>query len=130
MSALGRKRTLMGYNDLASVVDSKTGENNYQLTVDASAFSPPDKTAKFVFYIADGAGETQATTSNTSRSSVSFVNVAEGNGKGTITAQDANGNILGKPFTFLFDMAPYETDDGTLIVSLAQTEETLHGLRG
>jgi len=106
------------YNDLITRQNSRTGEK-YELTLDASAYSSPNNTAKLVIYIADGAGETQTITRNTPLSSVSFENVAEGSGKGTITAQDANGNTLGTPSNFIFDMAPYETgDNGTLIVSL------------
>ncbi len=108
----------LAYNDLMTRQSDWTGEN-YELTVDASAYSLPDNTAKIVIYIADGAGETQTITRNTPLSSASFANVAEGYGKGTITAQDANGKTLGKQSAFIFDMAPYATGDyGTLIVSL------------
>jgi len=108
----------LAYNDLTTRQSHWTGEN-YELTVDVSAFSLPDNTAKLIFYVADGAGETRTVTRNTPLSSVSFANVAEGRGKGTITAQDVDGNTLGIPSAFIFDMAPYATGDhGTLILSL------------
>jgi|SRR5208282_3413301 len=108
----------LAHNNLMTKQSSRTGET-YEVTLDASAYSLPESAAKLVIYIADGAGETQTITRNTPLSNVSFSNVAEGYGKGTITAQDANGNTLGTPSTFIFDMAPYETgDNGNLIVSL------------